>query len=101
MGLAHKEANRFNHDYIGPEHILLALIEGDSGVAADVLKSRDVDLKRIRQEVEKLVSHGKASVTEQLSFRPGAKKALELALEEELRKLRHPTRSRKLRDFLE
>ncbi len=82
MGLAHKQANRFNHDYIGPEHILLALIEGDSGVAADVLKSRDVDLKRIRHEVEKLVSHGKASVTKQFPFRPGAKKVLELALEE-------------------
>ena len=83
MGLARQEAQRFNHDYIGTEHILLGLIQEGSGVAADVLKSLDVDLKKIRQEVEKLVSHGTTMVTMgQLPFTPRAKKVLELALEE-------------------
>ena len=63
MGLARQEAQRFNHDYIGTEHILLGLIQEGSGVAADVLKNLDVDPKRIRQEIEKLVSHGTTMVT--------------------------------------
>jgi len=83
MGLARQEAQRFNHDYIGTEHILLGLIQEGSGVAADVLKNLDVDPKRIRQEIEKLVSHGTTMVTMgQLPFTPRAKKVLELALEE-------------------
>ncbi|MHC4729648.1 MAG: ATP-dependent Clp protease ATP-binding subunit [Planctomycetota bacterium] len=83
MGLARQEAQRFNHDYIGTEHILLGLIQEGSGVAADVLKNIDVDPKRIRQEIEKLVSHGTTMVTMgQLPFTPRAKKVLELALEE-------------------
>ncbi|MHC4847977.1 MAG: ATP-dependent Clp protease ATP-binding subunit, partial [Planctomycetota bacterium] len=70
-------------DYIGTEHILLGLIQEGSGVAADVLKNLDVDLKKIRQEVEKLVSHGTTMVTMgQLPFTPRAKKVLELAYEE-------------------
>ncbi|MFB3067226.1 MAG: Clp protease N-terminal domain-containing protein [Planctomycetota bacterium] len=83
MSLAREEVLRFNHDYIGTEHILLGLIEEGSGVAVDVLKNLDVDLKRIRQEVEKRLSHGTTMVTpEQLPFTPRAKKVLELALEE-------------------
>ena len=83
MGLARQEAQRFNHDYIGTEHILLGLIQEGSGVAADVLKNLDVDLKKIRQEVEKLVSHGTTMVTMgQLPFTPRAKKVLELSMEE-------------------
>ena len=83
MGLARQEAQRFNHDYIGTEHILLGLIQEGNGVAADVLKSLDVDLKKIRQDVEKLVSHGTMMVTlGQLPFTPRGKKVLELALEE-------------------
>ena len=83
MGLAREEALRFNHDYIGTEHIVLGLIQEGSGVAADVLKNLDVDLQRIRQEVEKLVSHGTTKVTMgQVPFTPRAKKVLEFALEE-------------------
>ncbi|HEX5135755.1 MAG TPA: Clp protease N-terminal domain-containing protein [Planctomycetota bacterium] len=83
MGLSRQEAQRFNHDYIGTEHILLGLIQEGSGVAADVLKNLDVDPKRIRQEIEKLVSHGTTMVTMgQLPFTPRAKKVLELVLEE-------------------
>ena len=51
---AQREAKRFNHDYVGPEHILLGLVRLGEGVAADVLQSMGIDLKKIRIEVEKL-----------------------------------------------
>ncbi len=83
MGYSRQEAQRFNHDYIGTEHVLLGLIQEGSGVAADVLKNLDFDLKRIRREVEEQISHGTTMVTMgQLPFTPRAKKVLELALEE-------------------
>ncbi|MFM8980556.1 MAG: ATP-dependent Clp protease ATP-binding subunit [Planctomycetia bacterium] len=83
MALARQEAQRFNHDYIGTEHILLGLVQEGSGVAASVLKNLDIDLKKIRHEVEKLVSSGTTMVTMgQLPFTPRAKKVLELSLEE-------------------
>jgi len=83
MGLARQEAQRFNHDYIGTEHILLGLVKEGSGVAANVLKNMNVDLKKIRLEVEKLVKTGSSMVTMgQLPFTPRAKKVLELSLEE-------------------
>ena len=83
MGLARQEAQRLNHEYIGTEHILLGLVQEGSGVAANVLKNLDIDLKKIRQEVEKLVKTGPSMVTMgQLPFTPRAKKVLELALEE-------------------
>ena len=52
MQLANQEAQRFNHEYIGTEHILLGLVKEGSGVAANVLKNLDVDLRKIRLEVE-------------------------------------------------
>jgi ATP-dependent Clp protease ATP-binding subunit ClpC len=83
MGLARQEAQRFNHDYIGTEHILLGLVQEGSGVAASVLKNLEIDLKKIRHEVEKLVNTGTTMVTMgQLPFTPRAKKVLELSLEE-------------------
>ena len=86
MGLARQEAQRFNHDYIGTEHVLLGLVQEGSGVAASVLKNLDIDLKKIRHEVEKLVSNGTTMVTMgQLPFTPRAKKVLELSLEEDLK----------------
>ena len=89
MGLARQEAQRFNHQYIGTEHILLGLIQEGSGVAANVLRNLDVDPERIRQEVEKIVQDGPTMVTMgQLPFTPRAKKVLELA-SEEASNLRH------------
>ncbi|MFM8385248.1 MAG: ATP-dependent Clp protease ATP-binding subunit [Planctomycetia bacterium] len=83
MAMARQEAQRFNHDYIGTEHVLLGLLQEGSGVAASVLKNLDIDLKKIRHEVEKLVSSGTTMVTMgQLPFTPRAKKVLELSLEE-------------------
>ena len=83
MSLARQEAQRLNHEYIGTEHILLGLVQEGSGVAANVLKNMDVELKKIRMEVEKMVKSGSNIVQMgQLPFTPRAKKVLELALEE-------------------
>ncbi|MCG3133792.1 MAG: ATP-dependent Clp protease ATP-binding subunit ClpC [Planctomycetes bacterium] len=83
MSLARQEAQRFNHDYIGTEHILLGLVQEGNGVAAQVLRNLDVDMRKIRLEVEKIVKNGTNMVTMgQLPFTPRAKKVLELALEE-------------------
>src|SRR5262245_1698467 len=57
LQLANQEAQRHNHEYIGTEHILLAIIQ-DTGVAANVLKYLNVDLQKVRQEVEKIVQSG-------------------------------------------
>ncbi len=83
MQLARSEAMRFNHEYIGTEHILLGLIQEGSGVAANVLKNLGLDLSKIRHEVEKTVKAGPNMVTiGQLPFTPRAKKVLEFGVEE-------------------
>jgi ATP-dependent Clp protease ATP-binding subunit ClpC len=83
MNLARQEAQRFNHEYLGTEHVLLGLVQEGSGVAANVLKNMGVDLARIRAEIEKLVKSGPSMVTMgQLPFTPRAKKVLELSMEE-------------------
>ncbi len=83
MNLARQEAQRLNHEYLGTEHILLGLIQEGSGVAANVLRNMQIDLARIRTEVEKLVKTGPSMVTMgQLPFTPRAKKVLELSMEE-------------------
>src|SRR5262249_26218778 len=83
------EAQRFNHEYIGTEHILLGLVKEGSGVAANVLKNLDVDLRKIRLEVEKLVQSGPDMVTMgKLPQTPRAKKVIEYAIEE-ARNLNH------------
>ena len=83
MGLANQEAQRFNHEYIGTEHILLGLVKEGSGVAANVLRNLDIDLKKIRIEVEKIVQSGPNTATVgKLPYTPRAKKVVELAFEE-------------------
>ncbi len=83
MQLANQEAQRFNHEYIGTEHILLGLVKEGSGVAANVLKNLDVDLRKIRLEVEKIVQSGPDTVTiGKLPQTPRAKKVIEYAMEE-------------------
>src|SRR5215208_1157528 len=83
MQLANQEAQRFNHEYVGTEHVLLGLIKEGSGVAANVLKNLDVDLRKIRNEVEKIVQAGPDMVTMgKLPQAPRAKKVIEYAIEE-------------------
>jgi len=89
MALANQEAQRFNHEYIGTEHILLGLVKEGSGVGATVLKNLDVDIKKLRLEVEKLVKSGPDMVTMgKLPQTPRAKKVIEYAIEE-ARSLNH------------
>ncbi len=89
MALANQEAQRFNHEYIGTEHILLGLVKEGSGVGANVLKNLEVDLRKVRLEVEKLVKSGPDMVTMgKLPQTPRAKKVIEYAIEE-ARNLNH------------
>ena len=83
MALANQEAQRFNHEHIGTEHILLGLVKEGSGVGATVLKNLDIDIKKLRLEVEKLVKSGPDLVTMgKLPQTPRAKKVIEYAIEE-------------------
>jgi ATP-dependent Clp protease ATP-binding subunit ClpC len=83
MQLAVQEAQRFNHEYIGTEHILLGLLQEGSGVAANVLKNLDVDPRTVRMEIEKIVQSGPDMVTmSKLPQTPRAKKVIEYAIEE-------------------
>jgi ATP-dependent Clp protease ATP-binding subunit ClpC len=89
MQLANQEAQRFNHEYIGTEHILLGLVKEGAGVAANVLKNLDIDLRKIRLEVEKIVQSGPDAVKMgRLPQTPRAKKVIEYAIEE-CQRLKH------------
>ncbi len=89
MALANQEALRFQHDYLGTEHLLLGLIQEGSGVAATVLKNLDVGLRKVRQEVENIVQAGPHVVAmKELPQTPRAKMALEYSIEE-ARNLNH------------
>jgi len=81
--LAKEEAKRFNHDYIGTEHILLGLIREGEGVAAAVLASMGLSPDKIRNEVEKFVQPGPSTVISgDIPFTPRAKRVIELAMDE-------------------
>ncbi|MDP3789706.1 MAG: Clp protease N-terminal domain-containing protein, partial [Candidatus Omnitrophota bacterium] len=81
--LAKEEAKRFNHDYIGTEHILLGLVREGEGVAAAVLENLGLSSEKIRTEVEKLVQTGPSTIISgDIPFTPKAKKVMELAMDE-------------------
>src|SRR3989338_6025674 len=81
--LAKEEAKRFNHDYIGTEHILLGLVREGEGVAAVVLQKMGISLQQIRLEIEKIVKPGPSTIISgDIPFDPKAKKAIELSGEE-------------------
>jgi four helix bundle protein len=83
MALANQEARRFNHEYIGTEHILLGLVLEGSSTGATVMKNLGVDLAALRAEVEKLVQSGpKLVATAKLPQTPRAKHVIEYAIEE-------------------
>jgi ATP-dependent Clp protease ATP-binding subunit ClpC len=83
MQLANQEAQRLNHEYIGTEHILLGLMKEGSGVAANVLKNLDIDLRQIRLEIEKFVQLGPEKVaTGGRPQTPRAKKIVEYSIDE-------------------
>ncbi len=87
--LARKEADRFNHDYIGTEHLLLGLVRLGQGVAMEVLREMGIDFETLRIEVEKAVGSGPdIKVGGEVPLTPKAKRVLELAMRE-AHKLQH------------
>jgi ATP-dependent Clp protease ATP-binding subunit ClpC len=83
INLARKEADRFNHPYIGTEHLLLGLIALDEGVAVSVLESLGISLERVRLEVEKSVGQGpETKMVGNVPFTPRSKKVFQLAVAE-------------------
>ena len=83
MQLANQEAQRFNHEYIGSEHILLGLIKDKGCVGSRVLDKLGIDLRKVRLEVERLVQSGPDMVTMgKLPQTPRAKKVIEYAFDE-------------------
>src|SRR5262245_39277825 len=89
MQMANQEAQRFQHEYIGTEHILLALIAEGSGVAANVLLILGIELRKVRREIEKIVAVGPDMVTMgKLPQTPRAKRVIEFAIDE-ARQLKH------------
>ena len=83
MQLAQQEAMRFNHEWVGTEHMLLGLIKEGGGVAAEILRGMKIDLRAVRLEVEKLVQSGPdMEIMGKLPQTPRAKKVIEYAIEE-------------------
>lgn len=82
--LAQEEARQLHHNYIGTEHVLLALISEGQGVAAKALESLGVSLDLARAEVEAIIGRGSSSPKGHIPFTPRAKKVLELSLREAL-----------------
>src|SRR5438270_12231803 len=88
LQLAQEEAQRFNHNYIGTEHLLLGLVREGEGVAAKVLANLGVDLNKVRSAVEFIIGRGQRTVTGDIGLTPRAKKVIELSVEE-ARRLNH------------
>ena len=86
--LAQEEARRFNHNYIGTEHLLLGLVREGEGIAAKVLYDMGVDLTKVRSAVEFIIGRGERVNQGDISLTPRAKKVIELAAEE-ARRLGH------------
>ncbi len=88
LTLAQEEAHRFNHNYIGTEHILLGLVREGDGVAAKVLANLGVELNKVRSAVEFIIGRGDRTVLGEIGLTPRAKKVIELAVDE-ARRLTH------------
>jgi ATP-dependent Clp protease ATP-binding subunit ClpC len=88
LTLAQEEAQRFNHNYIGTEHLLLGLVREGDGVAAKVLNNLGVELSKVRSAVEFIIGRGEKATSGDIGLTPRAKKVIELAVEE-ARRLNH------------
>ena len=88
LTLAQEEAQRFNHNYIGTEHLLLGLVREGDGVAAKVLANLGVELNKVRSAVEFIIGRGDRAVMGEIGLTPRAKKVIELAVDE-ARRLNH------------
>jgi ATP-dependent Clp protease ATP-binding subunit ClpA len=88
LSLAQEEAQRFQHNYIGTEHLLLGLVREGDGVAARVLNNLGVELEQVRRAVEFIIGRGDRIVLGEIGLTPRAKKVIELAVDE-ARRLNH------------
>lgn len=88
LTLAQEEAQRFNHNYIGTEHILLGLVRETEGVVARVLINLGIDLNKVRAAVEFIIGRGENPVEGEIGLTPRAKKVIELAVDE-ARRMNH------------
>src|SRR5215472_7394278 len=88
LQLAQEEAQRFNHNYIGTEHLLLGLVREGEGVAAKVLGNLGVELNKVRSAVEFIIGRGDRTVAGDIGLTPRAKKVIELSVDE-ARRLNH------------
>jgi len=88
LSLAQEEAQRFNHNYIGTEHILLGLVRETEGVAARVLSGLTIDLSKVRSAVEFIIGRGEKPAEGEIGLTPRAKKVVELAVDE-ARRMNH------------
>jgi hypothetical protein len=88
LTLAQDEAQRFNHNYIGTEHLLLGLVREGEGVAARVLENMNVELDRVRSATEFIIGRGDSPVVGEVGLTPRAKRVIELAIDE-ARRLGH------------
>ena len=88
LSLAQEEAQRFNHNYIGTEHILLGLVRETEGVAARVLNGLNADLTKVRSAVEFIIGRGERPAQGDIGLTPRAKKVVELAVDE-ARRMNH------------
>ena len=83
LSLAQEEAQRFNHNYIGTEHVLLGLARDTEGVAAKVLANHNVELSKIRSAVDFIIARGDRPISDDMiGLTPRAKKVIELAVDE-------------------
>ncbi|MBI2305592.1 MAG: ATP-dependent Clp protease ATP-binding subunit [Chloroflexi bacterium] len=89
LTLAQEEAQRFNHNYIGTEHILLGLVREGDGVAAKVLANLGVELNKVRSAVEFIIGRGERTSSGEIGLTPRAKKVIELAVDEARRQSHH------------
>src|SRR3990167_9521756 len=88
LTLAQEEALRFNHNYIGTEHLLLGLVREGEGVAAKVLANLGVELNNARSATEFIIGRGDRAVSGEIGLTPRAKRVIELAVDE-ARRLGH------------
>jgi len=88
LRLAQEEAQRFQHNYIDTEHLLLGLVREGEGVAAKVLSNLGVDLNKVRSTIEFMIGRGERIILGEIGLTPRAKKVIELAVDE-ARRLNH------------
>src|SRR5438876_2236821 len=82
LNLSQEEAQRFQHNYIGTEHLLLGLVRLNEGIAIKVLNDLGVDVSKVRPAIEHIIGRGDSIVLGEIGLTPRTKKVIELAVDE-------------------